>query len=142
MTINEIKDKCHSEINALVLKAFLVGKEEGYQEGRQAVDRYEDGYIGGAVDLKDALLDDDFLDSNYDSRSPEDVLTDFKVGEILKDYKEYVEKQKKIDEGWTQLETSTNNHRIRAKCHSCGYLMNWEDRTKYCPECGSHNMEE
>lgn len=141
MTINEMKDKCSSQINDLVLRAFRLGFAEGTEEGSKAADRYDVGYIDGALDLMDALLDDDFLDSNYDSRSPEDVLTDFKVSEILKDHKEFVEKQK-INECWTQLETSTNNHKIRAKCQNCGYLMDWDDRTKYCPECGNHNMEE
>ena len=142
MTTNEIKDACHFEINSLIEKAFFIGKNEGQKESCKAVDRFEEGFIAGGIALKDALLDDDFLMENYKHMGIEDVLMDFSVGVILESYKQFVEKQKKIGEGWTQLETSTNNHRIRAKCHNCGYLMNWEDRTKYCPECGSHNREE
>ena len=142
MTINEMKDKCSSQINDLVLRAFRIGYTEGAEEGSKAADRFEEGFLAGGIALKDALLDDDFFMENYKHMGIEDVLMDFSVGVILESYKKFVEKQKKIGEGWTQLETSTNNHRIRAKCQNCGYLMNWEDRTKYCPECGSHNMEE
>lgn len=142
MTINEMKDKCSSQINDLVLRAFRLGLTEGFQEGKKAVDRYEEGFADGAIILKDALLDDDFLDMNYESRSPEDVLADFKVFDIIKDYREHVAKQQEIGEAWIKLETSNNGHKIRAKCQNCGYLMDWDDRTKYCPECGNHNMEE
>ena len=65
MTINEMKDKCSSQINDLVLRAFRIGYTEGAEEGSKAADRFEEGFIAGGIALKDALLDDDFFMENY-----------------------------------------------------------------------------
>jgi hypothetical protein len=91
MTIDEIKKECSKELNALILKAFRIGKQEGIEEGKQSVDRYSEGYTEGATELKWAMCDKDFIKLYYSQyENAEDILEQNIAEDILDDFHEHL----------------------------------------------------
>ena len=92
MILNELRDLCTSEINALCLKAYRIGLQEGVEEGKKAVDRYDDGYVQGAEDLRKALINNLFKEEYYSScETVEEILEQDTAKGIIDDFKEFDE---------------------------------------------------